>query len=725
METHNKKKSLPSLSTLILIGLGLGIFCGIFFGEYCATLQIFGDAFIKLLQMSILPYIVVSLITGIGRLSLSDAKTLGTKAGLLILLFWVIAFAVILIMPLAYPTLESATFFSTSLVEAKKEIDFLELFIPSNPFGSLADNVIPASVLFSLSVGIALIGIKEKHKLIDGLSILSTALTKVATFVVYLTPIGVFAIAASAAGTMTVEQFGRLQAYFATFIIATILLTFWILPMLVTALTPFKYRDVVGLCKDALVTGFTTGNLFIILPVLIQSCKDLFEKYQLQREDTDTYIDVVVPVSFNFPTAGKLLALMFVLFAAWFYGKNLSLADYPGFVFLGLFSFFGGVDVALPFMLNAMQLPSDAFQLYVVTGVINGRFATLLAAMNLLVFTLLVTAAITRFLSINWRKLLSYGVITAALFMGVIGSTRAALDRSLEGAYTKDKAFVEMHMLQDPVTVKVYHPPLPAPPFHDPQRSRLDEIRERGFIRVGYLRDALPFAFRNTKGQLVGFDVEMAHRLAKDTGVKLEFVLLDRKRLVEQLNAGYCDIIMSGTTITTEKVGQVSFSTPYMDMTLAFIVKDHRRDDFNSREAVRSLEAPSIGIPNVPYYVDKARSYLPKAKIVLLNSPGTFFKKKGEDLDALLYSAEAGAAWSLLCPEYTVAIPHPDILKAPFAYLVAHGDRDLADFVSVWIELKKRDKTIERLYDYWILGKGAEKKGPRWSIMRNVLHWVD
>ncbi len=67
MTAETKKKFRPSLSTNILIGLVLGILCGILFGEYCAPLEVFGNAFIKLLQMSILPYIVVSLMVGIGR----------------------------------------------------------------------------------------------------------------------------------------------------------------------------------------------------------------------------------------------------------------------------------------------------------------------------------------------------------------------------------------------------------------------------------------------------------------------------------------------------------------------------------------------------------------------------------------------------------------------------------------------------------------------------------
>ena len=65
----DKTKPRLSLSTMILIGLGLGIACGIFFGEYCGFLSIIGDAFIQLLQMTILPYIIASLILGIGGLS--------------------------------------------------------------------------------------------------------------------------------------------------------------------------------------------------------------------------------------------------------------------------------------------------------------------------------------------------------------------------------------------------------------------------------------------------------------------------------------------------------------------------------------------------------------------------------------------------------------------------------------------------------------------------------
>ena len=108
-----------------------------------------------------------------------------------------------------------------------------------------------------------------------------------------------------------------------------------------------------------------------------------------------------------------------------------------------------------------------------------------------------------------------------------------------------------------------------------------------------------------------------------------------------------------------------------------------------------------------------------------MNSPREFFTREEDDLDALVYSAEAGSAWSLIYPAYTVAIPQPDVLGVPLAYAMARGDRELADFMNRWIDLKRKDRTIAALYDYWILGRNAVAQEPRWSVIRNVLHWVN
>jgi len=79
---------------------------------------------------------------------------------------------------------------------------------------------------------------------------------------------------------------------------------------------------------------------------------------------------------------------------------------------------------------------------------------------------------------------------------------------------------------------------------------------------------------------------------------------------------------------------------------------------------------------------------------------------------------------TLLDPKYTAVVPLPDPIKMPLAYPVARHDAQWAAFLDTWIELKQRDGTIDALYRHWILGKDAVVRQPRWSIVRDVLHWV-
>ncbi len=218
--------------------------------------------------------------------------------------------------------------------------------------------------------------------------------------------------------------------------------------------------------------------------------------------------------------------------------------------------------------------------------------------------------------------------------------------------------------------------------------------------------------------------MEMAHALARDLGVRVEFVRIEMPKVRESLDAGTVDIFMAGIAITPERLQEVAFSDPYLEATLCFIVPDHRRSEFSSREAVREHPSLRLGIPRVSYYADKIKRYLPQAEMVPLDSPRDFFKGDHKDLDALVFSAEGGSAWTLIYPEFSVAVPHPDLLKIPMGYVVRRGDPDLVEFLNHWILLKQRDLTIPRLFDYWILGQEPPSdREPRWSILHDVLGW--
>ena len=107
MDEQAKNKRRISLSTQILIGLTLGLFVGLFFGDKASALVIVSRAYIGLIQMSILPYMVVSLMLGIGSLSYEKAGNLAITGGIVLVVSWFLAFTIVFLMPLAFPSIEA------------------------------------------------------------------------------------------------------------------------------------------------------------------------------------------------------------------------------------------------------------------------------------------------------------------------------------------------------------------------------------------------------------------------------------------------------------------------------------------------------------------------------------------------------------------------------------------------------------------------------------------
>jgi ABC-type amino acid transport substrate-binding protein len=251
----------------------------------------------------------------------------------------------------------------------------------------------------------------------------------------------------------------------------------------------------------------------------------------------------------------------------------------------GLLSFFGGVDVALPFMLDQMRLPSDLYQLYVVTGIVNGRTATLLAAMNLLTFTLLATAALTGHLTIRWRNAIAVGVFTLVMTGGALLGMRWYFSTAVENAFDKEQIINEMGSPIFPEINKVYSE-VPDLPMEDLGKPLLERLLERGVLRVGYSDSSLPFSYLNDEGRLVGFDVDMAVLLAKDLGVKPEFIPVDLANLSGELVKIPVDIVMAGVVVTPDRLKPLRFSDPYMEVSAALVVPDHLRKAFATVETI-------------------------------------------------------------------------------------------------------------------------------------------
>jgi len=182
--------------------------------------------------------------------------------------------------------------------------------------------------------------------------------------------------------------------------------------------------------------------------------------------------------------------------------------------------------------------------------------------------------------------------------------------------------------------------------------------------------------------------------------------------------------VMSGTVITAERALHVRFSAPYLDETVALVVADHRRAEFSSWDDLRHGGPLRIGVVMVaPYYLRAIRAELPDAEVVPFDTPEQMFQPRTPPLDAFVLTAERGSAYTLLYPAFSIVVPKPKPVKVPLGYVIAGHDAPLAAVVDTWVDLKRKDGTIDELFAHWILGRNAEARHPRWSILDDVLHW--
>jgi Na+/H+-dicarboxylate symporter/ABC-type amino acid transport substrate-binding protein len=711
------------LSGRILVGLALGVATGLFFGEMVAGLKVVGDLFVKLLQITVLPYIIVSLIAGFGRMQMDQARRLAVRGSVVLLAIWGLALVMIFVAAMAFPDIETASFFSSPAQADAEQANLLELYVPANIFYSLTQNFVPAVVLFSILVGVALISVEDKSGVLPIFDGLAAAMSRINGAIVQLTPYGIFAIAAAAAGTMTIEELSRVQVYLVTYVALALLITFWIFPGLVAAVSGIPFREVLGTFRDALVTAFATGNQFVVLPQIAENCKALLRRHHVEGDEAASAVDIIVPVSFNFPSLGKLLVLLFVLFAAWFSDTDLDLFDRLALAMNGLSSLFGSINVAVPYLLDSLRIPADMFQLFLVTGIVVGRFGAMLAALHIIVLSVIGTLALCGKVQLRGAAILRYLLLSGASLLLLVALLRVYFELFVPEPPPRQDVLADIQLLAERVPARI-EASLPPASEEELSTTRLDHILASGVLQVGYRPSNLPCSFLSDDGNLVGFDVEMAHAMAEDIGVELAFTPFEFDALGAMLDAGQIDIAMSCIASLPDRYAYASFSRPYLDLGLALIVPDHERERFSDPELLREMEDLTIALVSSHYFVPRINRLLPNARIVYLEAAEDFFAESGHDAHALLLSAEEGAAYTYRYPRYAVARSRADI-RLPAAYAVPKGDIEMMEFVSNWIDLKRKDGTVNALHDYWMLGGAARPREPRWSIIRDVLGWVD
>lgn len=700
------KNTPSSLRILVAMFVGLGI------GSTTSTVY-FGvnevaNAFVMLLQMTALPYIALSLIIGIGSLSPTKINSAIKPAITIILALTGLVLLFIMLTPIAFPNWKSAEFYSVDTIKTAPDFDLIQLFIPTNPFYSFANGLIPSVVLFSIFVGVGLMQVKGKRTTLLALKGLNEAIINVSAMVIKLAPIAIFCIGLRAAATIDSSQIDGLLVYIVSAIALVILLAFFIMPAIVATITPFSYADILKASREAMITAFATGSFFIVIPLIVEKSKQLIEQLPVNnnqiKTDASMVPSIIVPISFSLPVGGKLLAILFVLFGAWFSGTYVSSSNYIDLLTAGLPQLFSSNSVAMPRLLELFNVPYTMFELFLVAeNLIVGRLGALLSVIFSTCIPLLIATVLLKKITVKWKLFSRYLITLPIISILVFTGLRITFD-NISYQYQGYNHFIERDFILVNTESKVLTKPQSNKELSNLYQDVLSRVQERGFIRVGYFRDDLPYAFHNNDGKLVGFDIEIINLLADDLGVDIEFVRIYHNEAKELLSSGYLDMT-TGIPVLPNNMKDFTLTASYSTQSIAFIVKDERRSEFTNWKSIFADESLIIGIPELYYSESLINRYFKHSKVWEISTPRLFFKEEYQHIDAMLFGAPTASAWTLLHPEYTVIAPKPAQPPISMAFAISSEDVAFELFMRNWIQMKKQNNEINRLFHYWIKGK--------------------
>ena len=718
-----------NLPLWVAVGAFVGILTGIFFGEYCKIFSPIGSAYVMLLQAVVYPYIICSLLNGLGRLSPPTAMKLLKRGWFLLLLVWAVTFGVIFLINQAIPTSGSPAVVD-SAAETFSKSDFLTLLIPANPFLALADNYVPAVVIMAILYGIAIQHYKKKEAFLETLDIIRTASVKIWNWVVLLAPFAVFALFAGTAGTVELGQLENLLIYVFLFLVGSCILAFWVLPLLMSVLAPLTPREVIREIQGGIVLAVATTLSVVALPFIMEATKKLAARNGIvEEEERDEIINTTLAISYPLGQLGNFFVFFFISFAAFVFNVHISGFQeslLPLFTLLSSLGAPSSTVNAVSFLSDWLGLPPNASALYVETMTITRYGQVVVSVVGIAFLTILTTFwYYGKHRPLAFRRL--FGLLPPFLLILVLAFCITRLERA--GA-TKDVSPYLSFSLSPSTTEGVHaivfregDPALKEQEASLPGETALNRIRRTGVLRVGYSDSIIPFSYLNNKGELAGYDVAFAYQLAKALNVKLVFIPFHFKSAEADLESHRLDIIMCGAWVTKERIAKLLLSKPYFHSSAAFIVASDRIEDFISRDKLLGREDLRVAVFDDHVLRSLLATLLPNARPVIIKDYNQIDKL--ESYDAVFWSLIQASAYAQ-AHEGTTAV-RPKGMAGPllFAYLMPSDSLGFARFVDYWLDVKENDGYMKAMQDYWLFGKPRQDDATRWCIVKDVLHWKE
>jgi polar amino acid transport system substrate-binding protein len=232
------------------------------------------------------------------------------------------------------------------------------------------------------------------------------------------------------------------------------------------------------------------------------------------------------------------------------------------------------------------------------------------------------------------------------------------------------------------------------------KESTIEQVIKRGELRVG-MSTFVPWAMTDKAGQLIGFEIDVARRLAQDLGVKVEFVPTKWAGIIPALLTGKFDVIIGGMGILPQRNLKVNFSIPYDYSGVALVAHKQlaagfsRLEDFNRPEVTVTARLGSTAAAAV-------NKLLPQAQ-------KRFFDDESQVIQELLNGKVQALLAGTPLPTYQ-ALKYPDKLflpfkgaltKEPIGFAVRKGDFDTLNFLDSWIRVAEAEGWLAERKAYW------------------------
>lgn len=229
----------------------------------------------------------------------------------------------------------------------------------------------------------------------------------------------------------------------------------------------------------------------------------------------------------------------------------------------------------------------------------------------------------------------------------------------------------------------------------------LEQILKRGKLRVGF-STFVPWAMKDKKGAFIGYEIDVAKRLAEDMGVTPEFIPTKWSGIIPSLLTGKFDIIIGGMGIRPKRNLKVNFSIPYEYSGMSLVANKKLAAGFNSLE---NFNTPSVTLSartgSTP--VQAAKKFMPKATLRLFDDEAQALQEVliGR-AHAMVASAPFPSQQSLRhAKQLFLPLGKKTFTTEPIGFAVRKGDPDFLNFLNNWIIVTTSEGWLEERHDYW------------------------